>query len=274
MGNRIETHFTFDEQLMLQILGDNNFPDIYSPFIELIKNAYDACVEGEIKEKRCSVEIDLNKQIIIINDNGCGMDERDLFEKWLVIGRSFKKKGKYSLSYQGDKGIGRIAINKIAGKVEMFSQKQGTPTSLFWESDWENSSYEIRNQLDSFGTRFVLSNLRKKWQEKDIDKLVSILNILIYHLPDFVLTLNGMVVQNTLPAEIIDEKYDYSIDFVYNSIEKKVKYHLVENEFDSNILNSLLPNIYNTSRELKEEKSIFEVYSEFNRQHKLIDNLE
>ena len=42
MKNNIETHFQFDEILMLHILGENNFPDVYSPFIELIKNAYDA----------------------------------------------------------------------------------------------------------------------------------------------------------------------------------------------------------------------------------------
>jgi len=274
MGQRIETHFQFDEQLMLQILGDNNFPDIYSPFIELIKNAYDACVEREIENKICSVNIDLQTQTITISDNGCGMNESDLFEKWLVVGRSSKKKGKYSLFYQGDKGIGRIAINKIANNVKMFSQKDNENNSLYWESNWETSSYEVREKLDDVGTSFVLSDLRKKWQDKDIEKLKSILSILIYYIKDFTLYLNGDVIENSLPQEIVDGEYDYLVDFSYNSKEKKVYYHLFENEFDSSALSIMLPSIYNQQRELREEKDINDVFKEFNRQNKLLDNIE
>ena len=274
MGQRKETHFLFDEKLMLQILGDNNFPDIYSPFIELIKNAYDACVEREVDKKTCFVDVDIDKQNIIIRDNGCGMNENDLFEKWLIIGRSYKTKGKYSLFFQGDKGIGRIAINKIANHVEMFSQKDGESSSLHWESDWEHSSYEIRDRLNETGTTFVLSNLRKKWQEKDIEKLKNILRILIYYIADFSLYFNGDLIENSLPEEIVNDEYDYSVDFRYDSSKKIVTYHLRENEFDSVVLSKLLPDFYNKERESKEEKNVIDVFKEFNKQNKLIDNIE
>ena len=274
MTKRIETHFVFDEQLMLHILGENNFPDIYSPFIELIKNAYDACVEREIENKICSIDINIDLQRIVIKDNGCGMNENDLFSKWLVIGKSAKKKGKNSLLYQGDKGIGRIAINKIANHVEMFSQKEKETNSLFWESNWESSSYEIRNPLSEIGTTFVLDNLRKKWQQNDTDKLFKILSILIYYIKDFKLTLNGTLIENSLPIEIIDGKYDYLIDFKYDSSEKKVQYKLYENEFDSASLHMLLPDLYNTSKETFAEKDIKEVFDDYNRQNKLIDDID
>src|SRR6266581_5523888 len=90
---------------ILQRLGEelNTTPD--QGLIELIKNAYDA--DAQI----CTVElIDLGLPSgkVIVADDGDGMDEENLRDGWLVLGRS--KKNRHEVTRlgripAGDKGL-------------------------------------------------------------------------------------------------------------------------------------------------------------------------
>ncbi len=271
MENKIETHFKFDESLMLHILGENNFPDVYSSFIELIKNAYDANLP--IKSSHigfCNIEINIENQEIIIEDNGIGMSEDDLINKWLVVGKSDKKDG--DLSFQGDKGIGRIAIHKIARNVVLETKKRDTNSLVIWTSNWEHSEYAVKyDNTTKSGTKFVLSNLKHYWTDKDILKLKKVLKILVYNVENFNIYLNGEIISNDLEKEISDEKYEYLIEFKYDSANKKASIVVTENEFDTKILKTILPN-YNDKKKYSVEFTLSQMITNYNRQHKKTDD--
>lgn len=99
---------------------------------EIIKNAYDA------NAKNCNVKLyadgesqnlfDKEITTIEIIDDGDGMDDNDLLNKWMVIGNSSKHNEKANIIEGrvpiGEKGIGRFAVNKIGNLLTMITKKE------------------------------------------------------------------------------------------------------------------------------------------------------
>src|SRR5260370_32546310 len=96
-----------------RMLGRQNVSNQYVAVIELIKNAYDADAPYAVItfEKAGTSE-----GKIIIEDNGSGMDEDALINRWLMIGTDYKEREPISKGGRvrtGAKGIGRFALDRL-----------------------------------------------------------------------------------------------------------------------------------------------------------------
>lgn len=112
-------------------LGESLIADEITALSELIKNAYDADATicslainsdqvEEIDGKKCTGYIELS-------DNGCGMDLGTIVNGWLTLSNSPKKKmkkeqkttPKYHRYPLGDKGLGRLSVQKLGRHMQM-----------------------------------------------------------------------------------------------------------------------------------------------------------
>lgn len=119
-------------------LGESLIADEVTALSELIKNAYDA------DAKFCSLVIDTNyteqinnsvcKGKIELSDNGCGMDLQTIVNGWLTLSNSPKKKmkkekkttPKYHRYPLGDKGLGRLSVQKLGRHMQMVTKSEAS----------------------------------------------------------------------------------------------------------------------------------------------------
>jgi len=115
---------------MKNIIGRDLITDDFIAIYELVKNSYDAYADY--------VTITFNDDEIIIADNGKGMSEVDIKEKWLAVAYSAKKDGsedddddvkryshlnklKLRRYYAGAKGVGRFSCDRLGSKLELIT---------------------------------------------------------------------------------------------------------------------------------------------------------
>ena len=193
--------FTVDTQLFRE-LGELLVGRESTALVELIKNSYDA--------DSCAVVVDglelddPENGGILIADNGVGMTEEEFENGFLRIATRTKTEGAkrssvYGRRFTGEKGIGRLALHKLARHVEIESFKwNGNPPmgvhlpmykyGVKANIDWD--LIEVQQTLDQIeeanaisverleadanrqgaGTTIILTNLRRRWTEKDITK--------------------------------------------------------------------------------------------------------
>ena len=112
-------------------LGESLIADEITALSELIKNAYDAdatvctlSISSDYTEEINGLEC---KGYIELSDNGCGMDLATIVNGWLTLSNSPKKKmkkerettPKYHRYPLGDKGLGRLSVQKLGRYMQM-----------------------------------------------------------------------------------------------------------------------------------------------------------
>ncbi|AZN39562.1 ATP-binding protein [Paenibacillus albus] len=122
----------------IELLGRKQIRDDITALIELMKNSYDADAES------VTVLFDnlgTDQSYIIMYDDGHGMLENDVVNKWLVLGTDSKKKDKkHKISnikkrpLMGEKGIGRLASAALGEQLWMFTKH----SSQDWHSLYLN----------------------------------------------------------------------------------------------------------------------------------------
>lgn len=182
--------FKIDARLILQ-LGRDSIKDHSTALVELIKNSFDADasrVEVEIYSKAKS-------PLIRVADNGFGMTEDEIDNNWLRIGYSEKKNSKHSKKGRrktGEKGIGRIASDRLGANLKMITKSEEDKIqgiTVNWdEFDVAGKSIEdielkeIQNPKITIpvkkgeaakdtGTELLISDLRTEWSEENIKNL-------------------------------------------------------------------------------------------------------
>ena len=108
---------------------------------ELVANGWDAnatCVEIDIP----GTPLDVDSSEIIILDNGIGMSDDDIREKYVVTGRdrrhdegSDETPAPYKRKVMGRKGIGKFSSFGIAKEIEIESVKDGETSRLIMNYD-------------------------------------------------------------------------------------------------------------------------------------------
>ena len=171
--------YTLDIDLnVLNHLGLNLYSNVPAVLAELIANAWDADasrVDVSIKEQG-------EEKRIIIQDNGCGMNDADLREKFLTVGYQRRSPGSGDQTpgkgrpVMGRKGIGKLSVLSIARKVYVYTKKEDTDP-LAIELDVEKIQEAIEKKekyhppvinvpkdinLGSAGTALVLSDLKRR----------------------------------------------------------------------------------------------------------------
>ena len=114
---------------VLNHLGLYLYSNTPAVLAEVIANAWDA------DAKTVNVDFDLAAKTITITDDGHGMDQADINDKYLYVG--FEKRGGGNAQTSGGrqpmgrKGIGKLSLFSIANQFAVFSKKKGGEGQAF-----------------------------------------------------------------------------------------------------------------------------------------------
>ncbi|OAZ04822.1 ATP-binding protein [Flavobacterium succinicans] len=176
---------------ILTLLGEELIGNDGLAIFELVKNSYDA---DATEIKVTFVDLNTPNQKIIIEDDGHGMSPNIIENVWLTIGTDFKrgKNRKVSKKFNrvslGNKGVGRLAVHKLAKEINVETQVEGDLFSSQFYINWNNLikskeyiqdlEVEIENVPNTLfekghGTRIILSGLvNKNWTKLLLRDLV------------------------------------------------------------------------------------------------------
>ena len=156
---------------ILNHLGLNLYSNVPAVLSEVVANSWDA------DATKVDIKIEQNKITII--DNGHGMTESDINDKYLNVG--YKRRGEsprtpeYDRPVMGRKGIGKLSLFSIADIVEiqtvsgekksgfvMYAAKIKSQIEKDDEKPYHPDSLpESQIDLNETGTRIVLMHLKK-----------------------------------------------------------------------------------------------------------------
>ena len=145
---------------LITMLGDQLIKNETIALIEIIKNSYDAdasWVKVSFVDFNENGSINKNSKIII-EDDGCGMDEFILKKHWLNPATPDKLKRKNETTpkgriLQGEKGIGRFAVFKLGKNIKVITRRE---------------NQDIENQLTYNFSGYDDNFLSENGQEKEL----------------------------------------------------------------------------------------------------------
>ena len=194
-------HFSVDTNIFRQ-LGEFLVGRDSTALVELVKNSYDADSRAVLIDG--SNLADPESSRIEIIDNGCGMTVDEFEQGFLRIATRIKTEGSrrsaiFQRRFTGEKGIGRLALHKLARQVQIVSfkwngeigngiQLPARNTGFRAKIDWDliekkQTLDEIeatdaivveteifRNSEQGAGTKILLRKLRNTWAQREISK--------------------------------------------------------------------------------------------------------
>ena len=216
---------------VLNHLGLKLYSNVPAVLSEVVANSWDADAK--------KVEIEIKSDQIVITDDGHGMTEADVNEKYLTVGYERRKRdAKQTLRYErpvmGRKGIGKLSLFSIADIVEVQTVKDGKKNGFVMSaqkieaqiSKQDGSTYypdplpDDKFTLDHDGTRIVLTKLKKRVSQapaalrKRLARRFSIIGT----------EYNFMVRINGEPVEITDRDYFHKLQYLWYYGEEGEKY--------------------------------------------------
>lgn len=181
---------------IINLLGDELIGSDSLAIFELVKNSYDA------DATRVTIyfnDLDTPNRNIVIEDNGSGMTPNIIQNVWLTIGTDYKKKKAkispiFHRSSLGNKGVGRLAVHRLADEITLESQARGeifgSRLNINWKDLINSEEYiedlsvvvedGVANLFESgHGTRIILTGLKtKNWTKAILKDLAQkIMNI-------------------------------------------------------------------------------------------------
>lgn len=175
---------------ILNLLGDELIGSDILAIFELVKNSYDADAEEVVIS---FIDLNTPNQRIVIEDDGCGMTSDIIHNVWLTIGTNYKKReAKISKKYQrfslGNKGVGRLAVHRLADSLLLETKTEDDINGVSLEINWKklvsSGDYiddlfvEVLDGIDKpfrkgHGTRITLTGLKnKQWTKLQLRDLV------------------------------------------------------------------------------------------------------
>jgi signal transduction histidine kinase len=142
--------------LLKSIIGKDLITDDNIAVLELVKNSFDAgSKKVDITFNNILKNDDADKlkeptkksSRLIIKDEGIGMAEYDITEKWLNIAYSEKKEKKeeFGRVLAGNKGVGRFSCDRLGRFLTIYSRKKGGDYCKL-SIDWK--IFEKEGQID------------------------------------------------------------------------------------------------------------------------------
>lgn len=184
-------------RLLLQ-LGEQLIRNESIAFLELVKNSYDADATDVIIQMS---KVDNSKEgMILIDDNGEGMDKDIIRNVWMEPGSDHKERlfqsgtrtPRFKRLPLGEKGIGRFGAHKLGEVVELITRKKNGP-EIYLKIDWtkftekkylEDVPVSIHERTPEVfkgrmtGTRIIISKLRSTWNRGMIREVYRSVNSL------------------------------------------------------------------------------------------------
>ena len=163
----------------------------YLAVFELVKNSFDA----DASFASVTIDgLDEDDPVIVVEDDGEGMDEDVLINKWLEVGndhrerqrRERRRTRRFKRLPLGEKGLGRIACHKLGNEIEITTRQRGKPEyslTISWdalldEKYLDNTKVEIREHEKPevftgklHGTQIYISDLKSNWTRGDVRRL-------------------------------------------------------------------------------------------------------
>lgn len=238
MGTPETLKYIIEDRAIAEMLGRQNFSNKISAILELVKNSYDAFAK--------KLEIKFLEDSIELIDDGIGMNESDIKNRWMHVGYS-EKLGQYDIEINnekrilsGSKGVGRFALSRLGNNVCIVSKKSGYDT-VVWCTDWDTCQLET-SKKECIGTRIIIKDLRDKWNNKDLDELIKYLgkvyfddkmeiHIITTSYENQVIKTNDNVIQRYYARELTVHNYTSNIKFNFNSSTSKLKISVLSDEF-------------------------------------------
>jgi hypothetical protein len=177
---------------ILRRLGEELNPSIDQSILELAKNAYDA------DARNCVVElssVESQGGSILVSDDGDGMDDTEIVNGWLVLGKSDKEGIRATRLHRkpaGSKGLGRLAALRMGRTVTLTSRPRRDVGSQYTlEIDWTRYdtatvvgdvkltiSRTSRAPHSNAGTEILIGDIRSPLTRADIRRLARSLILL------------------------------------------------------------------------------------------------
>lgn len=215
-----ENPYTLEISLnVLNHLGLNLYSNVPAVLSESVANAWDA------DASKVSIQVEGEEEkTITISDDGCGMSQDDLNNKFLTVGYERRKGINQDLTpknrqVMGRKGIGKLSVFSIAESIQVFTRKRGGEL-LGMKLDLDGIKRAIDegncyypepiaqpSEIKSNGTTLVLSRLKKR-VSSSIDK----------HLKKRI----------ARRFDVIDDSFQVSINGTDISIEDRDYFHKLE----------------------------------------------
>ena len=124
---RLLKTFSFDSRI-IDHLGSDGISSPRTAIIELIKNSRDAHAK--------KVEVNFHRGQIEVYDDGDGMTREDLDTKWMIIAQNNSRKMRNGKSASAEKGIGRLACQKLGSNLILKSHPKGSGKTWKMMFDW------------------------------------------------------------------------------------------------------------------------------------------
>lgn len=158
---------------LITMLGDQLIKNEIIALVELIKNSYDADASW-VKVSFIDFASDYSltsTSKIIIEDDGCGMNEYILKRHWLnpatpekLRRKKINAKTTKGRILQGEKGIGRFAIFKLGKTIKITTRRQKKDVNGFFIDEGE----EVENTLLYDFSKYDDNFLKENGEEKDL----------------------------------------------------------------------------------------------------------
>lgn len=181
---------------LVSVLGEQLIRDGTVGLLELVKNGYDADAD------HVSVSLlnlaDPEQTVIVVEDDGAGMDLETVLRRWLEPATGHKEEAKKRAERTlrgrlplGEKGVGRFAAHKLGHDLTLISRARNTNAELdsaevvvrinwdqFDNPDAYLSDVGVAYQeripqtfLDRSGTRLEMCGARSRWSERDVKRV-------------------------------------------------------------------------------------------------------
>ena len=215
---------------ILNHLGLNLYSNVPAVLSEVVANSWDA--------DATNVDIKIEPDKITITDDGHGMTEGDINNKYLNVGYKRRDESpltpEYERSVMGRKGIGKLSLFSIANIVEIQTVSGEKKSGFVMSADKIRSQIEqddgrpyypdplSESQIDlnETGTRIVLTNLKKR-----VSRVSTHLRKRLARRFGVIGTeYNFMVRIDGKPVEITDRDYFHKLQYLWYYGEESEKY--------------------------------------------------
>ena len=140
------------------IIGRDLITNDFVAIFELVKNSFDA------RATKVRVVFDLEEKAnaaIYIIDNGKGMTEDDIKNKWLFVAYSAKKDGEEdkgaNLLYAGSKGVGRFSCDRLGRRFQLQTRANGQKIVNNIKVDWGDFENHPKKEFKDVAVEYFTS---------------------------------------------------------------------------------------------------------------------
>jgi signal transduction histidine kinase len=234
-----------------RLIGRDLITNASVAVFELVKNGFDA------RATRVDLYFLANRLIVV--DDGSGMTEADIENKWLFVAYSQKKesgaepRGPSDRLLAGSKGVGRFAADQLGSRLELQTKQSRAKSvevvDVLWdefERDQMDEFVDVhiaRRQLTDFalpegcaapthGTALVISGLRQEWSRDDLIKLRRHLTRLI---DPFAESRSEFEIFMHAPAEAERDTTQLAAQSADEDQDKSTTPHIVNGRIGSNL---------------------------------------